>query len=192
MVFNFFKNIFCFRKNFAFIAFEKFIIHKTKKQIMQTLQLADGGKRFIAFLIDVILLWIVQMIVISILSAVGIAGLASSNTNMDNMGDGQAAAMMAYFMGAGLTIQLISFVIQVAYFTIMESSESQATIGKRAMNLIVADENGVRLSTQQALIRNISRIVSGIICLIGYFMAFFTEKKQALHDIIAKTNVYTK
>lgn len=95
-------------------------------------------------------------------------------------------------MGTGLTIQLISIVLQVAYFTIMESSESQATLGKRAMNLMVADENGNRLNTQQALIRNISRIVSGIICLIGYFMAFFTEKKQALHDIIAKTNVYTK
>lgn len=163
---------------------------KPKNNTMQTLQLADGGKRFIAFLIDVVLLWIVQMIVVTILGAVGIAGLASSN--MDNMGDGQTAAMMAYFMGAGLTIQLISIVIQVAYFTIMESSESQATIGKRAMNLIVADENGNRLNTQQALIRNVSRIISAIICLIGYFMAFFTEKKQALHDIIAKTNVYTK
>lgn len=159
---------------------------------MQTLQLADGGKRFIAFLIDIILLWVVQMIIISILGAVGIAGLASSNTNMDNMGDGQTAALMAYLMGAGLTIQLISIVLQIAYFTIMESSASQATIGKKAMNLIVADENGNRLNTQQALIRNVSRIISGIICLIGYFMAFFTEKKQALHDIIAKTNVYTK
>jgi uncharacterized RDD family membrane protein YckC len=157
---------------------------------MQTLQLADGGKRFIAFLIDIILIWIVQTIIVSILGTIGIAGLAS--TDMDNMGDGQTAALMAYLMGAGLTIQLIFFVVQVAYFTIMESSESQATLGKRAMNLIVADENGVRLSTQQALIRNISRVVSGIICLIGYFMAFFTEKKQALHDIIAKTNVYTK
>jgi uncharacterized RDD family membrane protein YckC len=157
---------------------------------MQTLQLADGGKRFIAFLIDVILLWIVQTIIVSILSTVGIVGMAS--TDMDNMSDGQTAALMAYMMGAGLTIWLISLVLQVAYFTVMESSEGQATIGKRAMNLIVADENGVRLSTQQAFIRNISRFVSGMICLIGYFMAFFTEKKQALHDIIAKTNVYTK
>lgn len=159
---------------------------------MQTLQLADGGKRFIAFLIDVILLWIVQKIIVSILGAVGIASFASSNTNMEDMGDGQSAALIAYLMGVGLTIQLISIVLQIAYFTIMESSESQATIGKRAMNLIVADENGNRLNTQQALIRNVSRILSGIICLIGYFMAFFTEKKQALHDIIAKTNVYTK
>jgi uncharacterized RDD family membrane protein YckC len=159
---------------------------------MQTLQLADGGKRFIAFLIDIILIWIVQTIIVSILGAVGIAGLASSSTEIENMEAGQTAALMAYMMGAGLTIQLIFFVVQVAYFTIMESSDSQATLGKRAMNLIVADESGNRLSIQQALIRNISRIVSGIICLIGYFMAFFTEKKQALHDIIAKTNVYTK
>lgn len=164
---------------------------KPENNSMQTLQFADGGKRFIAFLIDIILLWVVQMIIISILGAVGIAGLASTNT--DNMSDGEnTAALVAYFMGAGLIIQLISIVLQIAYFTIMESSASQATIGKRAMNLIVADENGNRLNTQQALIRNVSRIISGIICLIGYFMAFFTEKKQTLHDIIAKTNVYTK
>lgn len=60
------------------------------------------------------------------------------------------------------------------------------------MGLIVADENGNRLDVQKALIRNISRLISGFICLIGYLMALFTEKKQTLHDIIAKTNVYTK
>jgi uncharacterized RDD family membrane protein YckC len=157
---------------------------------MQTLQLADGGKRFIAFLIDIILIWIVQMIVISILGAIGIAGAAS--TNMDSMSDAEKGAMIATFIGAYMTVILVSIVLQIAYFTLMESSVGQATIGKRAMNLIVADENGNRLNTQQAFIRNICRILSALVCYIGYFMAFFTDKKQALHDIIAKTNVYTK
>jgi uncharacterized RDD family membrane protein YckC len=158
---------------------------------MTTLPLADGGKRVIAFIIDYIVLYIAQMIVIAILGAIGFSSLASQ-PDMGDMSDGQAAALAAYFMGAGLTVILITLALQIAYYTILESSEAQATLGKRAMNLIVADENGNRLSTQQALIRNLSRIVSGFICLIGYFMAFFTEKKQALHDMIAKTNVYTK
>jgi uncharacterized RDD family membrane protein YckC len=157
---------------------------------MQTLQLADGGKRFIAFLIDAIILGVAMSIVFGILTTLGIAGAASKID--DNMSDGQAAGLAAAMAGFGLTLQLVSWGTQIAYFTLMESSEGQATLGKRAMNLIVADESGNRLSRQQALIRNISRIISGIICLIGYFMAFFTEKKQALHDIIAKTNVYTK
>ncbi|MDZ7897291.1 MAG: RDD family protein [Arcicella sp.] len=158
---------------------------------MQTLQLADGGKRVVAFIIDAIVLYIAQMILFAILGTVGFASL-SAQPDMGDMSDGQTAALMAYLTGAGLTMILITMALQVAYFTILESSESQATLGKRAMNLIVADENGNRLNTQQAFIRNISRLASSIICYIGYFMAFFTDKKQALHDMIAKTNVYTK
>ena len=152
---------------------------------MQNLQLADGGKRFIAFLIDVILLTVVIMILFGILGTVGFIGASAAETS-------DTSGMMAAMMGAGLLMQVLSVALQVGYFTYMESSERQATIGKSAMGLIVADENGNRLDTQKALIRNISRLVSGFICLIGYLMAFFTEKKQTLHDIIAKTNVYTK
>ena len=159
---------------------------------MQNLQLADGGKRFIAFLIDAILLSVVTVVLVSIIGMVGGIGAASAISNSSDMSDSQAAGIMAAMAGAGLLIQLVSVVIQVGYFTYMESSERQATIGKSAMGLIVADENGNRLDVQKALIRNISRLISGFICLIGYLMAFFTEKKQTLHDIIAKTNVYTK
>lgn len=152
---------------------------------MTNLQLADGGKRFIAFLIDAILLTVVISIVFGILATIGIIGATTTETS-------DSAGMVAAIMGASLLMQVVSLALQVGYFTYMESSERQATIGKSAMGLIVADENGNRLDTQKALIRNISRLVSGFICLIGYLMAFFTEKKQTLHDIIAKTNVYTK
>lgn len=152
---------------------------------MTNLQLADGGKRFIAFLIDAILLTVVISIVFGILATIGIIGATTTETS-------DSAGMVAAMMGAGLLLQVVTLALQVGYFTYMESSERQATIGKSAMGLIVADENGNRLDTQKALIRNISRIVSSFICLIGYLMAFFTEKKQTLHDIIAKTNVYTK
>ena len=152
---------------------------------MQKLQLADGGKRFIAFFIDVIILTVVSMILFGILGAVGFMGASTAETN-------DSAGLMAAMAGAGLLIQILSIAIQIGYFTYFESSERQGTIGKTAMGLIVADEDGNRLDTQKALIRNIMRLVSGFICLIGYLMAFFTEKKQTLHDIVAKTNVYTK
>ena len=152
---------------------------------MQNLQLADGGKRFIAFLIDAIILGVVSSILFGILFTLGFIG-ASADETSDESG------MMAAMAGAGLLVQLVSFALQVSYFTYFESSDRQATIGKSAMGLIVADENGNRLDTQKALIRNIMRLISSAICLIGYLMAFFTEKKQTLHDIVAKTNVYTK
>ena len=162
---------------------------------MQNLQLADGGKRFIAFLIDAVLLSVVTLILVSIIGVIGGLGLGTASAisnSRENMSDSKAAGIIAAMAGAGLLIQLISLALQVGYFTYMESSERQATIGKSAMGLIIADENGNRLDVQEALIRNISRLISGFICLIGYLMAFLTEKKQTLHDIIAKTNVYTK
>ncbi len=152
---------------------------------MQNLQLADGGKRFIAFLIDVIILSVVIGILFGILGTVGFMGATSAETS-------DSAGMMAALAGAGLLMQVLSLALQIGYFTYFESSERQGTIGKTAMGLIVADENGNRLDVQKALIRNIMRLISGMICLIGYLMAFFSEKKQTLHDIVAKTNVYTK
>jgi uncharacterized RDD family membrane protein YckC len=160
---------------------------------MQNLQLADGGKRLLAFIIDALILSVVFGILFSILSTIGIFGAATALSGSDGeISDSEGLGMAAAIAGAGLGIQILSLALQIGYFTIMESSERQATIGKSAMGLIVADENGNRLDTQKALARNISRILSGMICFVGYFMAFFTEKKQALHDIIAKTNVYTK
>ena len=152
---------------------------------MQNLQLADGGKRFIAFLIDAIIISVVIGILFGILGTIGFMGASSAETS-------DSAGMMAAIMGAGLLMQVLSLALQIGYFTYFESSERQGTIGKTAMGLIVADENGNRLDVQKALIRNIMRLVSGMICLIGYLMAFFTDKKQTLHDIVAKTNVYTK
>lgn len=75
------------------------------------------------------------------------------------------------------------------YYALQESSERQATIGKRALNIYVTDMNGQRLSFGNATGRYFSKILSGLILGIGYMMAGFTEKKQALHDMVAGTLV---
>jgi uncharacterized RDD family membrane protein YckC len=70
------------------------------------------------------------------------------------------------------------------YYTLFEASNWQATPGKRILRLYVTDLNGKRITFGRALIRNLARQISGIL-FIGYVIAGFTEKKQALHDIIA-------
>jgi uncharacterized RDD family membrane protein YckC len=67
----------------------------------------------------------------------------------------------------------------------MESSPLQATIGKLAVGLRVTDLQGQRISFGRATGRFFAKWLSGAILLIGYLMAGFTEKKQALHDRIA-------
>ncbi len=74
------------------------------------------------------------------------------------------------------------------YFALQESSERQATIGKRAMNIYVTDEQGRRITFGQATGRHFSKILSSILC-IGYIMVGVTQKKQGLHDMIAGTLV---
>lgn len=86
-------------------------------------------------------------------------------------------------------IGVILLVFYIAYFTILESSQKQATLGKRALGLKVVDAEGQRLSPGKALVRSFSKIPSGLIAGIGFFMISFDDKKQGLHDHIAKTYV---
>ena len=86
-------------------------------------------------------------------------------------------------------VTLIYVVIAILYFPVMESSARQATWGKKAMGIIVTDYNGNRIGFGRAFGRFLSKIVSQLIFYIGYLMAAFTERKQALHDIMAGTLV---
>jgi len=75
------------------------------------------------------------------------------------------------------------------YYALMESGPWQATLGKKARGLMVTDLQGNRITFGRATGRHFAKIISGIILLIGYMMAGWTEKKQALHDKIAGTLV---
>jgi len=83
----------------------------------------------------------------------------------------------------------VRFIVAGAYFIYLESSQYQATLGKMALGLKVTDLNGKRIIPSVAVIRFIGKIISGVIFFIGFIMAAFTDKKQALHDIIASTLV---
>lgn len=85
--------------------------------------------------------------------------------------------------------QLISTVIGVIYYAYFESSEKQATPGKMALGIKVIGEDGGRISFMNALGRYFAKILSAVILCIGYIMAAFDKRKQALHDKLAKTYV---
>jgi uncharacterized RDD family membrane protein YckC len=84
---------------------------------------------------------------------------------------------------------VISFFIPWLYEAFMLSSEWQATVGKRAMSIVVTGTNGGRISFARATGRHFAKILSGAIIFIGFIMAAFTARKQALHDMLAETLV---
>jgi len=71
----------------------------------------------------------------------------------------------------------------------MTASSRQGTLGKMVFGMKVTDLNGGRISFGRATGRFLAKILSGMILNIGYIMAGFTERKQALHDMIAGTLV---
>jgi len=84
---------------------------------------------------------------------------------------------------------LVGHILCWLYFAFFESSSKQATPGKMVMKIIVTNLEGNRISFARATARYWSKLVSTIILMVGFIMAAFTSKKQALHDIIAKTLV---
>ncbi len=83
----------------------------------------------------------------------------------------------------------IALLLTWLYYALLESSAWQATLGKKALGLEVTDLTGRRISFGRATGRYFARFISVMTIGIGYIMAGFTEKKQALHDIIAGTLV---
>jgi uncharacterized RDD family membrane protein YckC len=89
-------------------------------------------------------------------------------------------------------LAFIRIVLNWLYYSLLESSVWQGTLGKKALGLEVTDLDGNRISFGRATGRFFAKFISAIILFIGYIMAGFTEKKQALHDIIAGTLVIRK
>lgn len=93
-------------------------------------------------------------------------------------------------LGAGALINtLLMLVIGWLYFALQESSAAQATLGKRAMGIKVTDDEAARIGFGRASGRFFAKGVSGIILDIGFLMAGWTARKQALHDMMAGTLV---
>ena len=75
------------------------------------------------------------------------------------------------------------------YFSLFESSSRQATPGKMLMGVFVTDESGQRISFVRSLLRTVTKMISAMFCWLGYLLALFTGRSQALHDLLASTLV---
>jgi uncharacterized RDD family membrane protein YckC len=145
--------------------------------------------RFVAVFIDGIILAVPMGIIGAIVGGAigfsyGMSHPGGTFSIMDGDGDFNSTFIL---MEVGLMI--FSTIVKWLYFALQESSSAQATVGKRVMGLKVMNLAGQRIGFGQASGRFFSKIISGMILCIGYIMAGFTERKQALHDMIAGTLV---
>ncbi|MGH9741605.1 MAG: RDD family protein [Candidatus Acidiferrum sp.] len=140
--------------------------------------------RAVAYLIDAIISGVAFLILLIPLFVLTGAGAALGKI----ISDDDVGSDLGAFMGFGFIFGFVAIVLVVSwlYYAISESSSWQATLGKKILNLKVTDMSGQPISFGRASGRYFGKIITGMIPLfIGYIMAGFTEKKQALHDMIA-------
>lgn len=80
----------------------------------------------------------------------------------------------------------------IVYKGLLIAKWNGQTLGKKACGIRVVSEDLTPCSTGQAFGRTFAEIVSTLILCIGYIMAGFDGRKQALHDKMAGTlHIYT-
>jgi len=95
-------------------------------------------------------------------------------------------------MPSVLLVTLLGILIPWLYYALMESSSLQATLGKLAVGSIVTDQDGDRITFLRATGRHFGKIISKMTLMIGFLVTGFTERKQALHDMLAGCLVIQK
>lgn len=86
-------------------------------------------------------------------------------------------------------VDSIAFVVLMLYWILADASRYQGSLGKRLLGLKVADGQGERLTLAAAAGRNLLKILSAIPAALGFMMAGWTKRKQALHDKITGSYV---
>ena len=146
---------------------------------------AGFWRRFAAMIIDGIVFSPLFLIFFAGSGLFGVISGAAAGRDMEGAG----AALLGLGIFAGVLVMVAG---NWLYHTMMECSRHQATLGKMALGIKVTDLNGNRISFARANGRFFGKLISGAIMNIGYLMAAFTEKKQALHDILAGCLVVLK
>lgn len=153
----------------------------------RTINYAGFWIRFVAFVIDFLVLNFLSTILV-----IPFLGLLGFSIGLGSFSEADPQEMMAAIMAVAMPFYLANAVMYWLYYAISHASTWQATLGKRAVGIVVVDGKHERLSFTTASIRYLGKIISSMTLLIGYIIAGFTAKKQALHDLVANTYVVYK
>lgn len=153
---------------------------------------AGFWKRALAFFIDSIVLSIPMGIVYAVLLIPQGMALANLSTNGTEPSSDVMVGILGRYFASMVLIWLITIIGRWLYFALLESSKKQATLGKMALGIKVTDSLGRRISFARATGRFFGKMISGMTLYFGFYMAGFTQKRQALHDLLADTYVIDK
>lgn len=137
---------------------------------------ANGFKRLLAFLIDVIPLWLLSLVIYNII------------TGESPMVEDPRAA----FTPGRMLARDGCILWWILYSAIAECSPLRGTFGKKMMDIEVLGPHRRPLSFGRAVGRNFAKIISAVPLFIGFFWAFISKDSNAWHDSIAGCSVYER
>ncbi len=136
--------------------------------------------RFVAAILDGLILYVASLFMIGFLS-VAIEAPFTALTGW--------SPYASQYLGLRVLIFFMNICAAWLYAALFQSSRLQASPGMLALGLRVTTLAGERIGFGRATGRYFATILSGLILLFGYFMIGWTQRKQALHDMIAGTLV---
>jgi uncharacterized RDD family membrane protein YckC len=150
----------------------------------------NGGVRYAGFwrrvwaaLLDGLLAWLLWMAFSAAYELAAASWLGSREFAPD--GRELLGALSAISVGRSV----LGTAVFVAYFALAETSPMGATLGKRLLGMRVTKVDGSRVGIVRSLSRNLLKGLSAALLMIGFAMAGFTKRKQALHDLMTRTLV---
>jgi len=146
-------------------------------------------KRFAASCIDSIVTTLISYALMIPLMLVGVGVMGAGGSDNPLAAGAGIASMLAIYP--------ILFLAPCIYFGWMQSSSLQASLGKLAVGIKVVRTDGQRTGFWRGFLRSLaylvfSMVTCGLGVLISGLMVAFTERKQALHDMICDTLVVDK
>ncbi len=133
--------------------------------------------RFLAYILDSIIIAIPLTLVYIILNFILVFIFSISEI---------AAFLITYVIFAVLPI-----IVFLTYEFIMVGKKG-ATLGKMIVGAKITKDNGEEMDMGSSALRLLGKFINSFTLCIGFLMVGFTEKKQGLHDMIAKTYVIYK
>ncbi len=152
----------------------------SRGETASSLQFAGFWIRGCAALIDGVIFGIIDFAVDAALSLGN-----PSSAIADKMDSTRFAEVLSGFG----TQTLVNTILNIAMIAALTSSSWQATVGKRAMGIYIVRSKGARLNLLTAGLREVCKLVSGLILCIGYMMVGWTKEKTGLHDLMVDTRV---
>jgi uncharacterized RDD family membrane protein YckC len=149
---------------------------------------AGFWRRFVAMLIDGLILAIPSSILAFSFGLMSLLPTLSQINDWES-GNVDVFGLLGTLITMSIWVRIVLGALKWLYHALFESSKLQATPGKMALGIIVTDASGNRISFARATGRHFAKIISTITLLIGFMMAGWTRKKQALHDMLADTLV---